>query len=208
MSAGPGLGTIYPLAGESLRLGRTDQPKSGFEGWLFLDDNSVSRFHAELVWDEGENSYILFHRSQTNPTWVNQEQVHQHRLQIGDQVKLGNVSLVVEMVPSLPSRETTHMVNQGETDFVLVDSRSEETRPLNRPTTILQLDCAVAFQWMEHEHSFQMSRADQESADIFLTRKMDGATWSTELRLDGSVIVRAGDIIRVGSSRFIMTRAQ
>jgi len=85
---GPGLDGVTDLGQPRLAIGRSrGGPGERAPGWVFLEDRSVSRQHAELVWDEDRGTYRLLHLSQTNLTWVN-----------GDRIKIGPVQLLLEIV--------------------------------------------------------------------------------------------------------------
>ena len=97
---GPGLDLVTDLGQPRLAVGRSrGAPGERAPGWVFLEDRSVSRQHAELVWDDDHNTYRLLHLSQTNLTWVNGDPVTDRRLQLGDRIKIGPVQLLLEKVP-------------------------------------------------------------------------------------------------------------
>ncbi|MCA9795132.1 MAG: FHA domain-containing protein [Candidatus Eremiobacteraeota bacterium] len=207
VTGGPGLGSLYPLRYPHMRLGRTNQPQDGFEGWIFLDDHTVSRLHAELNWDEAQSAYVLSHRSQTNPTVVNDQPVERHRLQVGDNLRLGTVNMTVEMVPAPNPRDTETMLDEGDSGYCLVDTRSDERHSLTRPRCVAEVGTTLAFGWLQKDQTFQVSQASEEEIDIFVTRTVDGATWSTELRSDDTITLRAGDRLRIGKTRVVFTRS-
>lgn len=97
---GPGLDGITDLGQPRLAIGRSrGAPGERAPGWVFLEDRSVSRQHAELVWEEDLNAYRLLHLSQTNLTWVNGDPVTDRVLKVGDRVKIGPVQLLLEKTP-------------------------------------------------------------------------------------------------------------
>lgn len=207
VTGGPGLGTLYPLRYPTMRLGRSNQPTDGFEGWIFLDDHTVSRLHAELNWDEAQGAFVLSHRSQTNPTVINDQPIEQHRLQIGDTLRVGTVCMTVEMVPSASPRDTETMLDEGDSGFCLFDSRTDERHALTRPQCVTQVGTALAFGWVQKDQTFQVAQASDEEIDIFVTRTVDGATWSTELRADDTIVLRPGDRLRIGNTRVVFTKS-
>ena len=78
--------TVYPLAGESVALGR------GLENTIVLEDRRVSRSHARLTCTQGH--WSVRDEGSTNGTFVNGRMVSQHALKNGDQLSLGGLDLV------------------------------------------------------------------------------------------------------------------
>ena len=94
---GPDLDTITPLNFTRMTIGRARSEGSKAEGWLLLYDKSVSRQHAELVWDEDRKTFSLRHLSKTNLTWVNDESVESEViLQPGHLIKIGSSKFLME----------------------------------------------------------------------------------------------------------------
>lgn len=96
ISSGPGRGMTLPLDTQSVKIGRARNPGDRNKGWILLNDDAVSRVHAELIWDETENAFKLYHRSETNLTWVNGEPAEEVVLKVGDEIKVGRVTLDVQ----------------------------------------------------------------------------------------------------------------
>ena len=94
---GPDVGTITPLNFTRMTIGRARAEGSKAEGWLLLYDKSVSRQHAELVWDEERQSFNLRHLSKTNLTWVNEEPLETELvLSLGQVIKIGSSKFLLE----------------------------------------------------------------------------------------------------------------
>lgn len=92
---GPQPGRLYKLRDVVIKIGRADE-KVELPGWVLLEDPTVSRLHAELQWRYENQGYLLVHRSEKNPTWVNGRSVSEAFLKIGDQIQLGGVILELE----------------------------------------------------------------------------------------------------------------
>ncbi len=78
--------TTYPLAGETITLGR------GLENTIVLEDRRVSRGHATLISSGGH--WSVRDEGSTNGTFVNDRMVTQHALKHGDRLSLGGLDLV------------------------------------------------------------------------------------------------------------------
>jgi hypothetical protein len=77
--------TAYPLAGDSVSLGR------GLENDIVLEDRRVSRIHARLVNTGGY--WTVRDEGSTNGIFVNGRMVAQHVLKNGDRLSLGGLEL-------------------------------------------------------------------------------------------------------------------
>lgn len=96
---GTGRGQVFPLDTKELTIGRAANPGERAPGYVFLYDDTVSRIHAQLLWSEDENIYILHHRSQTNPTMVNSLPLEgPHNLEPDDTVQIGKVVLQIQQI--------------------------------------------------------------------------------------------------------------
>ena len=71
------------ILGKKVKIGRAE------ENDIHLDHPSLSRFHAEIVEDNG--IFRLFDRGSSNGCFVNGEQFEECDLQIGDIIELGDV---------------------------------------------------------------------------------------------------------------------
>jgi pSer/pThr/pTyr-binding forkhead associated (FHA) protein len=68
---------------------------------LLFEDQSVSRVHGALAWAPEYNSYVFHHRSQTNPTFLNDQIVNQPQLlKPGDKLHFGHQIFIFELAPA------------------------------------------------------------------------------------------------------------
>ncbi len=96
---GTGRGQVFPLDTKELTIGRAANPGERAPGYVFLYDDTVSRIHAQLFWDDGQNGYILHHRSQTNPTMLNGAPAEEPRLlEPDDSITIGKVVLQIQQI--------------------------------------------------------------------------------------------------------------
>lgn len=97
MRSGPMTGTVYPLEGELLTLGR-DPGNS-----IHINDAEISRRHARLSLQGGK--YVLEDLGSTNGTFVNGQRLGSpHVLRPGDVISFGEqISLVFETVTFDPA---------------------------------------------------------------------------------------------------------
>ena len=104
---GGGKGQCHPLDRARVTLGRLDPGDEAAPGLVAFPDPTVSRVHAHLEWDPRKLRYVLEHRSRTNFTVLNGQQlVGQQVLEVGDRIKMG--SLVVEL------QKCTHPAHRSE----------------------------------------------------------------------------------------------
>ena len=93
---GPDRGSVYPIDSAVIKFGRARQPGDRQEGWIRVADDTVSRLHCELFWQEDRKSFRLLHRSTTNSTYVNGEIVEDAELFDGDILEIGSVALELQ----------------------------------------------------------------------------------------------------------------
>ena len=84
-SGGNRVGQSFALRGERMTIGRT--PKAD----VFLDDVTVSRDHASLVYRQG--GWYLDDSGSLNGTYVNRQRIDTHRIEDGDEVQVGKYKL-------------------------------------------------------------------------------------------------------------------
>ncbi len=104
-------GSVIPLNFPKMTIGRARAEGSRVDGWVLLMDRSISRRHAELLWDHRDERYVLSHLSQTNFTWVNDVPlVTEVAVEIGTVIQMGGSRIIleelVETEPGLPKGET------------------------------------------------------------------------------------------------------
>ncbi len=112
-------GERIPILDTRVTFGRNS------DNTVVISSLSVSRFHAEIVFDENEG-YVLHDRGSSNGTQVNGEDVESRLLQSGDEITMGDQEFRFEvadametlMALSLP-RSVTHGAEEGESGPVL-----------------------------------------------------------------------------------------
>lgn len=96
---GTGRGQVFPLDTKELTIGRAANPGERAPGYIFLYDDTVSRIHAQLLWSEEANQYVIHHRSQTNPTMINSLPLEEpHNLEPDDVIQIGKLSLQIQQI--------------------------------------------------------------------------------------------------------------
>ncbi len=93
---GPGRGLTFPIDAQEISIGRARRPDDRQQGWFRLNDDAVSRLHADLKWDANQERLRIFHRSETNMTYVNGQPIDEMILEQGDLIKVGAVTLEVQ----------------------------------------------------------------------------------------------------------------
>ncbi|MFE0541241.1 FHA domain-containing protein [Streptomyces sp. NPDC058891] len=112
-------GERIPILDTRVTFGRNS------DNTVVISSLSVSRFHAEIVFDENEG-YVLHDCGSSNGTQVNGEDVESRLLQSGDEITMGDQEFRFEvadametlMALSLP-RSVTHGAEEGESGPVL-----------------------------------------------------------------------------------------
>jgi diguanylate cyclase (GGDEF)-like protein len=82
---GPELGKRIELGGAAFQIGRSAKND------LFIDQESISRHHARITFD-GKSHWVQDLGS-TNGTFLNDDQVTEHALRDGDQIRIGQTIL-------------------------------------------------------------------------------------------------------------------
>lgn len=91
ISQGPDKGRTFPLDSTEITIGRARTIGDRAPGWILVNDPQTSRIHADMHWDQEKNSYILVHRSDTNPTEINGIPITEPTLlKIGDHIRIGS----------------------------------------------------------------------------------------------------------------------
>jgi pSer/pThr/pTyr-binding forkhead associated (FHA) protein len=107
---------------ERLSVGRTK------ENDLWLDDGSVSKIHAALVWNS-ENQLMVADTGSTNGTFINNQRIAYGRafvIKDGDKLKFGTVEVALEHVVKEISPEAID-ANAGETVNTIAPLNNFET---------------------------------------------------------------------------------
>lgn len=90
---------VFPLTEPSILLGRATTRGEEGRGFLFFYEATVSRQHAELVWDAKKKAFWLHQRSQTNKTLVDKQPVDPKSptlLKPGCKIQMGLLILTLE----------------------------------------------------------------------------------------------------------------
>jgi len=95
---------VHPVTRTPWRMGR------GANNDLVIDENSISRHHAEIVHEAG-GTFRLLDLGSLNGVFVNGEKVKEVQLQTGDQVELGEVhfNFSLDDPGQLPEGETIYI---------------------------------------------------------------------------------------------------
>ncbi len=105
----------FPLERSVIQIGRMTPDAQLSPSQLVFPEPTVSRLHAVLTWEPNAGTYMIHHRSQTNPTVVNNVQlVGPQLLKLGDVVAIGRLGLILEQAqqgqqaaPPAPDAELT-----------------------------------------------------------------------------------------------------
>lgn len=79
-------GENYPVTSATWRIGRS------MDNEMTIDDNSISRRHAEIQ-RETNGQFVVYDRGSTNGVYVNNRKVSRHLLTEGDIIEIGDVFL-------------------------------------------------------------------------------------------------------------------
>lgn len=89
---------IHRLERALISIGRSTPDTPASANYLTFPEPTVSRLHAVLTWENGAKAYLLHHRSQTNPTILNNAIISGPTLlKAGDRITLGRLVLLVEV---------------------------------------------------------------------------------------------------------------
>lgn len=83
----------YPITRETWRIGRSRDNE------LILEDNSVSRKHAEIHRDQGDD-FTIIDLGALNGVFVNGEKIKKQKLKEGDMIEIGDVYLRFTLLSS------------------------------------------------------------------------------------------------------------
>lgn len=102
---------LHRLERAIISVGRSTPETASTPNYITFPEPTLSRLHAVLTWEEGAKAYLLHHRSQTNPTIVNQAIIKAPQLlKPGDRITLGRLTLLIEpegQATTTPSRPGT-----------------------------------------------------------------------------------------------------
>ncbi len=128
---GPDRGSTHPIDSPVVKIGRASQPGERLVGWVKVADDTVSRLHCELFWQEDRQSFRLLHRSTTNSTYVNGESVEDAELFDGDLLEVGSISMELQKADLRWSRADDKAIK----DWPQRDHEGNSGMPLSLPKT-------------------------------------------------------------------------
>ncbi|MFA5506261.1 MAG: FHA domain-containing protein [Vulcanimicrobiota bacterium] len=96
---------VHPLTRASISIGRATPETPYTPAYLTFPEPTLSRLHAELIWNPGKGTFTAHHRSQTNPTLINGRNLTRAvELSPGDTLALGRLVVVLDVAPKPESR--------------------------------------------------------------------------------------------------------
>ncbi len=84
---------VHKLVDPETLIGRS--PSAGLQ----LADDSTSREHAVILWDEDDDAFSVEDLQSTNGIRVNSKKLRSARLEHGDEIRIGQTTLIF-VVPS------------------------------------------------------------------------------------------------------------
>ncbi|MEW5851009.1 MAG: HD domain-containing phosphohydrolase [Myxococcota bacterium] len=141
----------------------------------FPRSEGVSRYHAEILFNDGE--YLLVDKGSSGGTFVNDQQVHEHILSEGDTIQLGRAPAPILTFRGEATRVQTAISTDAADDPMTV-MRAEDTRFLN-PALLAQVtkqgaeaDRALAGR-MQALYQITSALLSVSSTDELCTRLLD-----------------------------------
>ena len=141
---------LLKLERNVVSLGRSTPDTVSSPSYLTFPEPTVSRLHAVLTWEAGAKAFLLHHRSQTNPTIVNNVAISGPQLlKDGDRIILGRLVILVEAeeaeepVPQEETEAPSEAVAQVPVSSELaINAQSDETErtfsaPVKEKTIVL-----------------------------------------------------------------------
>jgi hypothetical protein len=134
--SGPSRGLTYIVDSPVLKMGRSIRPGERVPGWIKVNDDTVSRLHCELFWQDDRQCFRLLHRSTTNSTYVNGEVVEDVEVFDGDLIEVGATHIEVQKADLRWSKATTSSIaewgNHPAMVPIPVDMEPEPTKPMQK----------------------------------------------------------------------------
>jgi len=110
--SGPNRGLTHVVDAPVLKVGRAIRPGERVPGWIRVNDDTVSRLHCELFWQDDRKCFRLLHRSSTNSTYVNGEAVEDTEVFDGDIIEIGATTLEVQKADLRWSKATDPSIQE------------------------------------------------------------------------------------------------
>lgn len=129
----------HPLTRETISIGRAvpDAPYS--DSYLTFPEPTLSRLHAVLTWEANARSFLVHHRSQTNPTLLNGLNLTGPQvLKPGDTLTLGRLVVMVEK-SKVEVPQEVEAPTQAEVTLSLIVEREKNSAHLPLKSDRLQL---------------------------------------------------------------------
>lgn len=161
---------IVPLT-DRITIGSTDQND------VFVDDERVSRQHAELLMN-ADGSVQVFDLKSTAGTFVNGQRVVSHTLQHGDQLAFGPLKAVVDLdLPPAPAAKTRRVPVSSPAPSAIP---SEELRAAENRLALLEAAAKQAEakqqEWLAAIEGLTREHAEKSASLATLTSQLDGKT--------------------------------
>lgn len=96
-----------PLPAGTTTLGRSTVPMDPEDRHHAIDDDSVSRFHLKVRYDESLTAFRLNDLGSANGTTVNGQRIVEHMLKPNDQIVVGKTRLVFMEIPRFDPETVT-----------------------------------------------------------------------------------------------------
>lgn len=161
---------IVPLT-DRITIGSTDQND------VFVDDERVSRQHAELLMN-ADGSVQVFDLKSTAGTFVNGQRVVSHTLQHDDQLAFGPLKAVVDLdLPPAPAAKTRRVPVSSPAPSAIP---SEELRAAENRLALLEAAAKQAEakqqEWLAAIEGLTREHAEKSASLATLTSQLDGKT--------------------------------
>ncbi|MBL9183368.1 MAG: FHA domain-containing protein [Verrucomicrobiaceae bacterium] len=161
---------IVPLT-DRITIGSTDQND------VFVDDERVSRQHAELLMN-ADGSVQVFDLKSAAGTFVNGQRVLSHTLLHGDQLAFGPLKAVLDLeLPPAPSAKTRRVPVSSPAPSAIP---SEELRAAENRLALLEAAAKQAEakqqEWLAAIEGLTREHAEKSASLATLTSQLDGKT--------------------------------
>lgn len=182
--AGQYEGQEITLPGEVLWLGRAVSGTPNTDTHLFFEDGAVSRVHGALAWAENFAAYVIHHRSQTNPTFLNGESLTEPKLlKPGDIVSFGHQRLEVAERSDAPTPSAAPHTRAGTGVSIRAKTKSGATVLNAGKEVVIELDPGfgqTSQPVMEGETTF-LKLAARKAAKLTITAGTASGSYKVQL---------------------------
>lgn len=201
-------GQTYPLDQEAMVLGRTSPGYPVDPGFVHIENDTVSRRHAELAWSPA--GFLLVNLSTTNPIRINGQQLELCVLRAGDRLELGECALqLVSTRIALKARPSLSL-RLGEQVFPVTGYTVALGGPGAKPDRWYDQEIfleglppqCLCLAWKDIAGRYELSYRGRPTLPVQITRSKGELEWLALLPADRPGGVRPGDRIRVGEVEF------